>query len=71
MAVTLTGLGLALTRWQARLERRTAGRARPAGRGRPAGRARPGLRRFVPVATSTVVLLVGLGIAVQAIAGLV
>lgn len=54
MAATLTGLGFALSRWRVRLERRVRVRG----------------TRLLPVATSAVVLLVGLGIAAQAAANL-
>jgi nickel/cobalt exporter len=54
MAATLTGVGFALAKWRVKLERRTAGRTASV------------LRRLVPVATSGIVVLVGLGIAAQA-----
>lgn len=54
MACTLTGVGFALARWRSVIERRTAGRW--------AGVA----RRTVPVATASLIVLVGLGLASQA-----
>jgi len=50
MAATLAGLGFALSRWRSRLERRIRIRG----------------IRLLPMASSAVVLLVGLGIAAQA-----
>jgi ABC-type nickel/cobalt efflux system permease component RcnA len=54
MACTLTGVGFALARWRSVIERRTAGRF--------AGK----LRRLVPLATASLIVLVGLGLASQA-----
>ncbi len=54
MAFTLTSVGFALAKWRTAIERRTAGRF--------AGI----LKRAVPVATASLIVLVGLGLASQA-----
>jgi nickel/cobalt exporter len=54
MACTLTGVGFALAKWRAVIERRTTGRF--------AGT----MKRIVPVATASLIVLVGLGLASQA-----
>ncbi len=54
MACTLTGVGFALAKWRAVIERRTTGRF--------AGT----VKRIVPVATASLIVLVGLGLASQA-----
>jgi nickel/cobalt exporter len=61
MAATLTGVGLLLARLRTRMDRR---------RHLPAGTLPARLGRLLPVATASVIVLVGLGIAVQGAAGL-
>jgi nickel/cobalt transporter (NicO) family protein len=54
MACTLTGVGFILARWRSFFERRGAGRYGAL------------LRRVMPVATASLIVLVGLGLASQA-----
>ena len=61
MAATLTGVGLLLARLRTRMDRRLH---------LPAGTLPARLGRLLPVATASVIVLVGLGIAVQGAARL-
>lgn len=54
MAFTLTAVGFALAKWRTVIERRTTGRFAS------------GLKRVVPVATASLIVVVGLGLASQA-----
>jgi ABC-type nickel/cobalt efflux system permease component RcnA len=54
MACTLTGVGFALARWRSMFDRRLAGRAGTL------------LRRFMPLVTAGLIVVVGTGVAAQA-----